>query len=114
MRRSCGIPPRSSAIVSGGRPRSRTPARTSPEPREVVMRSNAWFPTVVLQLAAATATAAEGDKRPWTVEDMFRVRTIGELQLAPGGERVLLVLSEKDLDGNASHSSIWSWSADDG
>jgi dipeptidyl aminopeptidase/acylaminoacyl peptidase len=59
------------------------------------------------------AIAAElGGKKPWAVEDSFRTKSVRDLQASPGGDRLLFVLSEKNLAENATYSSIWLWSRD--
>lgn len=55
---------------------------------------------------------AHGQSRSWTVEDSFRMRSISDLQASPSGDQLLFRVSERDLDENASHSSIWIWSED--
>lgn len=53
------------------------------------------------------------DKNPWTVEDSFRTRSIGDLQASPSGDQLLFVVSEKKLEENESYSTIWIWSEHD-
>ena len=74
---------------------------------------------LVLSLASATilpgqtaATAEADGRKAWTVEDSFRTRRLSDLQVSPVGDRLLFVMSERDLGENASYSSIWLWSRD--
>jgi dipeptidyl aminopeptidase/acylaminoacyl peptidase len=68
---------------------------------------------LVLMLSVALpATAQAQDKRPWTVQDSFRTKSIGDLRAAPDGDRVLFVVSGRNLEANASWSGIWIWSED--
>ena len=75
----------------------------------VIVCTLACLATVTTMPAAVAA-----EKRPWQIEDSFRDKRIGDLQLSPDGEQLLFVVSEKDLANNASYSSIWLWSESGG
>ncbi len=58
---------------------------------------------VAVTLAATTAEA----KRPMTTDDLLAVKTVGDPQVSPDGERVVYVVSEIDKDAGKTNSSLW-------
>jgi len=60
---------------------------------------------------AAPPAATEGGRRALTVSDMYRVRTVGNLQIAPDGEWVIYTVSQLDSvrDRNESDLYITRW-----
>jgi dipeptidyl aminopeptidase/acylaminoacyl peptidase len=55
-----------------------------------------------------------GDKRPMTIDDLFRFERISDPQISPDGKMVAYVVGTVDLAGNKSSSSIWLASTQDG
>jgi dipeptidyl aminopeptidase/acylaminoacyl peptidase len=47
------------------------------------------------------------DKRPMTVEDLFRFQRVSDPQISPDGKWVAYVVGTVDLAGNKTSSSIW-------
>src|SRR5207248_1943009 len=66
----------------------------------------------VVSIFPAAALAA--DKRPMTVDDLFRFQRISDPQISPDGKTVAYVLTTVDLQGNKTSSSIWLASTQDG
>lgn len=70
---------------------------------------------LVLYAAAAllcgTACAA---KRPFTIEDLYRLRQVRDLALSPDGKAVVFTLTARDLPKAQSASHIWMMSTDGG
>lgn len=57
--------------------------------------------------AAPTSAPAEGGRRALTVSDMYRVRTVGNLQIAPDGEWVLYTVSQLDSVRDRTESDLY-------
>lgn len=68
------------------------------------MRRSLCVLTVWL-LAALPALAAE--KRPLTVDDMFRFKRVADPQISPDAKLVVYALTSVDLEKNQSTSSLW-------
>src|SRR5439155_18612340 len=60
---------------------------------------------LVVSIVPAAASAA--DKRPMTVEDLFRFQRVSDPQISPDGKTVAYVVGTVDLSGNKTSSSIW-------
>jgi dipeptidyl aminopeptidase/acylaminoacyl peptidase len=58
-----------------------------------------------LFFSALTAVAA--DKRPMTIEDLFRFQRVSDPQISPDGKLVAYVVGTVDLESNKSASTIW-------
>ena len=50
---------------------------------------------------------AEAAKKPWTPEDLWKLKGVSGLQLSPDGEWIAYVVSVTDFDGNSRNSDIW-------
>ncbi len=57
--------------------------------------------------AAPAAATTQGGRRALTVSDMYRVRTVGNLQIAPDGEFVLYTVSQLDSARDRSESDVY-------
>ena len=57
--------------------------------------------------APATAAALPGGKRALALADMYRVRTVGNLQIAPDGEWVLYTVSQMDSVRDRTESDLY-------
>jgi len=68
---------------------------------------------VILGVAAAAVFLSFGPRplypvvHPARLEDLLRIRNIEDARISPAGDRVAYVLSEIDLDENATPSRIW-------
>ena len=60
---------------------------------------------IVLTIAAAAA-AAEG-KKPWTPDDLWKLKRVGDNQLSPDGKWIAYVVSVTDIEENSGDSDIW-------
>lgn len=89
---------------------------THPDTTRTQKSTTASWLSLVLSLAVglSSGTCLAQEKRPWTVEDTFRLSRIGDLQASPDGGELVFVVSGKNLQENASTSSIWKWSEDAG
>src|SRR6266699_833744 len=64
--------------------------------------------TLLLLLALAAATApAEVHRRPVTVDDLMRMRSITDVRIAPDGERVAFVVSTPSLTKNEHEAALY-------
>jgi dipeptidyl aminopeptidase/acylaminoacyl peptidase len=89
------------------------PARVSTRRFVAAASRVAWYAALSL-LAAPTATraAAEPAKKPWTVDDVLRVRDLTEPQVSPDGRWVVFVVSEADDAENAYNTDLYLLPAD--
>src|SRR6266849_6047402 len=60
-----------------------------------------------LALSIFSAAAVAADKRPMTVDDLFRFQRVSDPQISPDGKTVAYVVGTVDLSGNKTSSSIW-------
>ncbi len=64
---------------------------------------------LLLPVIAATAVA---QKRPFTIEDVYRIRNVGALSLSPDGRSVLYTLTASDLARAKRTTRVWIMDAD--
>lgn len=57
-------------------------------------------------LAAAVPATAQ-DRRPIQANDLYRIRTAGDVAISPDGERVAFVVTQIDSAADAYYSHIW-------
>jgi len=50
---------------------------------------------------------AQSDKRAISIEDYFKLKTVGSPQISPDGQWVAYTVSEKDLEKDKSETRIW-------
>jgi len=65
---------------------------------------------LILAMILTSSLAVLGNppqKRPWSAEDVFRLKSIGDLQVSPDGQLLYFILSEKHLEADRSYSSLW-------
>ena len=63
---------------------------------------------LVLIIPAQTFPLTKGgQKRAWDVRNSFRIKNISYLQVAPDGETLYFVVSERNVQENCSYSSLW-------
>jgi dipeptidyl aminopeptidase/acylaminoacyl peptidase len=60
----------------------------------------------VLIAATALPAAAEG-KKPWTPDDLWKLKRVGDNQVSPDGKWIAYVVSVTDIEENSSNSDIW-------
>lgn len=56
---------------------------------------------------SAHVGASAASKRPITIEDLFRVKMIGDPQPSPDGSRVAYVVTQMDTEADTYRSQIW-------
>jgi dipeptidyl aminopeptidase/acylaminoacyl peptidase len=66
---------------------------------------------LVISLALAASALAQTNpdlgKRPFTFEDMMRLKRVGEPAPSPDGKWIVFAASEVDLDANTNKSHLW-------
>ena len=65
------------------------------------------FVGIVVALGALVATSSAADKRPMTVEDMFKFKRVAAPQISPDGTRVAYHVSTVNFDANKSSAAIY-------
>ena len=60
----------------------------------------------LLLLAALVAAPLSAQQGP-TLEDLFRARALGDLDLSPDGSRVLYTARAADLEANETNTDVW-------
>ena len=58
-------------------------------------------------LAAAVLAPAHDLAAPFTVQDLVRLRRVGDPQVSPDLHHVAFVMRETDLEGNRARTSVW-------
>jgi len=82
------------------------------------LRIKAYISMIILfAMIFFAPSAVLGDpptKRPWTAEDVFRLKNLGNLQVSPDGRLLYFILSEKSLEADRGYSSLWVMPTDGG
>src|SRR5262249_49417444 len=76
-----------------------------PPSNERTMKRIILIVSLVVSIFPAAAFAA--DKRPMTVDDLFKFQRISDPQISPDGKTVAYIVTTVDLPGNKTSSSIW-------
>ena len=76
------------------------------------MSSRKPFVFVLVVLSLALSLAAQTPKRPLKLDDLFRIKIVGDPQVSPDGMWVAYVVSTTDIKGDKSSSDIWMVSFD--
>src|ERR687884_154606 len=66
----------------------------------------------LLSLSLLLAASAFAQKRGFTIEDLYRVKNVGDLSLSPDGRTVLFSLSTSDLPRAKRTTRVWIMDAD--
>ncbi len=66
----------------------------------------------LLSLVLPPVARAADQKRPLTLDDMFRLKRVSDPQMSPDGKTIAYVVATVDLAGNRSSSNIWLSTAD--
>ncbi|HEV2946483.1 MAG TPA: S9 family peptidase [Gemmataceae bacterium] len=72
------------------------------------------FSLLVSLMLIFPAGMRAADKRPMTIDDLFRFERVADPQISPDGKMVAYVVTTADLPGNKTSSSIWLASSQDG
>jgi dipeptidyl aminopeptidase/acylaminoacyl peptidase len=67
---------------------------------------------LLVSLSLLLASSAFAQKRGFTIEDLYRVRNVGDLSLSPDGRTVLFSLSTSDLPRAKRTTRVWIMDAD--
>jgi dipeptidyl aminopeptidase/acylaminoacyl peptidase len=79
-----------------------------------MQRSRLVYLGLFLVALTSRPPALAADKRPMTVEDLFRFRRVADPQISPDGKSVAYTLTTVDLPGNRTTTNIWLASTGDG
>jgi len=61
----------------------------------------------VISVLAAGSAFAQAATKPFTVEDLVRLKRVSDPQASPDGRYVAFVLSETDMDANKRRTDLW-------
>ena len=61
--------------------------------------------SILLMVFSACLHASE--KKPWTADDLWKLKRLGDPQLSPDGKWIAYVVSVTDFEKNKSNSDIW-------
>lgn len=70
------------------------------------------FTLLLIVLAGAFLTNGQADRRPLKLDDLFRIKNVGDAQVSPDGQWVAYVVSTTDVKADKSDSDIWMVSFD--
>src|SRR4051812_38353905 len=76
------------------------------------MPSTRSITILFLILAGALASSAQTERRALKLDDLFRIKNVGDPQVSPDGEWVAYVVSSTDVKADKSDSDIWMVSYD--
>ncbi|MGH8284738.1 MAG: S9 family peptidase, partial [Steroidobacteraceae bacterium] len=65
------------------------------------------FAAAALAIAFCQGAAAQPATRPFTVEDLVRLKRLSDPQVSPDGRRVAFVLRETDMEANRGRTDLW-------
>ena len=68
--------------------------------------------TFFLLLSVAMITAAFAQKKPFAIEDLYKLKTVGDPQISPDGRRIAFTVTESNLAEGKSKSEIYLMDAD--
>ncbi len=78
-------------------------------------QSKEFYPmkkTFFLLLSVAMITAAFAQKKPFAIEDLYKLKTVGDPQVSPDGRRIAFTVTESNLAEGKSKSEIYLMDAD--
>src|SRR5262245_22584335 len=75
------------------------------------MRFRISLPALVLAILCTSQLAAQ-EKRPMTVEDLWKVKRLGKPSISPDGQWVTIEVTSYSMEQNDSRSDIWLLSTD--
>ncbi|MEQ1605228.1 MAG: prolyl oligopeptidase family serine peptidase [Pyrinomonadaceae bacterium] len=76
------------------------------------MKSRYALLSLLLVVAGAIAVAGQSDRRPLKLDDLFRIKNVGDPQLSPDGQWIAYVVSTTDVKADKSDSNVWMVSYD--
>lgn len=69
------------------------------------------FQPVVLSFALvaslATVAGAQSGSKPWTVDDVMAMKSVGDVAVSPDGKRIAYVVTERSVESNVSNADVW-------
>jgi len=65
------------------------------------------FAVLLVATVLVFSGAAEAAKKPWTPEDLWKLKGVSDPQLSPGGKWIAYVVSVTDFEENSRNSDVW-------
>ena len=62
---------------------------------------------VSLAVVSVAGAFAAGERRPITVDDLWKVKRVGSLAVSPDGKMAAIVVNEYDVEKNEGQGDIW-------
>jgi dipeptidyl aminopeptidase/acylaminoacyl peptidase len=78
------------------------------------MKKAFWTAAIVLVAACFASGVFAAEKKPWTPDDIWKLKGVGDCRLSPDGKWVAYVVTVTDFDENSRNSDIWIVPADGG
>ncbi len=66
-----------------------------------------YIAVAVLIVCLLCTTARAEDKKPWTPDDLWKLKSVSDPRISPDGKWVAYVVSVTDFDENSRNSDIW-------
>jgi dipeptidyl aminopeptidase/acylaminoacyl peptidase len=66
-----------------------------------------FLPVVLAATLAAPTGPAPRDRRPMTLDDLFKIHRVSDPQISPDGRSVAYVITDVDLPENRTNSDVW-------
>jgi len=70
--------------------------------------------TILTVLLIGLCSLAAAQNRTYTIEDLLKVRRVGDPQVSPDGKRVAFTIGDVNFDGNRVVNQIYTTSIDGG
>src|SRR5436309_16000875 len=68
--------------------------------------------TLLVILLVLPLSAAQAQKRAFTIEDLYRIKSISDVHLSPDGKRIIYAVATPDLARAKRPTQIWLMDAD--
>ena len=70
-------------------------------------RISIFLVLMALTVAIALPAATDEGKKPWTPDDLWKLKRVGDNQVSPDGKWIAYVVSVTDFEENNRNSDIW-------
>ena len=71
-----------------------------------------WIILLLITIFTGPSWSAQAGKKPFSIEDYYRIKSISDIQLSPDGRTAAFTVKQYDLPRAEKTSSIWVIQAD--